>query len=499
MNILQASTLSFVVGALVMILEITAARLVAPLLGSTLYTWSAIMGTVLAGLSAGAYVGGRMIDQNPSLTTLYRACVGSGASVFVLPILAQGVKTLVLHPMPTPLLTLLVTMLLFFIPSGFLGSIQPMILRLSISTTDILGKSYGGLSAFWSIGGIVGALCTGYGLVPFFGTEKIIYGISVVLFMSGWILGRKHVALLGTIVASLCLLMVSPAYGPRVLYAKETPYYLSVVAQANLVHFGESKILFLDMGSHSVVRGTSTAPLYTDITRLFTQALPESSQTLFLGGGAYVMPSDLARTPGTSVTVYELDPEVPSIAKQYFSPDPRINTLIGDARVLLRRDAHQYDLIVGDSFQSFLSIPWHLLTKEFHDEIAEHLTPKGVYAVNIVSAVEGDKSILFRSVVRTLQETFPYLTAYHFGGDAKTQQNIMILASRQSLDEWIELGKDTQILPGKSLVEAYRIKNMPSQDGVMLTDSYAPTDTLLSSMIGGTLRQSILMYQQFTR
>jgi hypothetical protein len=95
--------------------------------------------------------------------------------------------------------------------------------------------------------------------------------------------------------------------------------------------------------------------------------------------------------------------------------------------------------------------------------------------------------------------TFPYLTAYHFGGDAKTQQNIMILASRQSLDEWIELGKDTQILPGKSLVEAYRIKNMPSQDGVMLTDSYAPTDTLLSSMIGGTLRQSILMYQQFTR
>lgn len=63
----QPYAIVFVSSACIMILELTAGRIVAPYVGVSLYTWTSIIGVVLAGISLGNYIGGRLADRAGSL------------------------------------------------------------------------------------------------------------------------------------------------------------------------------------------------------------------------------------------------------------------------------------------------------------------------------------------------------------------------------------------------------------------------------------------------
>ena len=71
-----------------------------------------------------------------------------------------------------------------------------------------------------------------------------------------------------------------------------------------------------------------------------------------------------------------------------------------DARRYVQRTDETYDLIIIDAYYSD-SLPYHLTTQEFLGEVDARLTPGGVVAYNVISAVEGDGSELFRSMYRT--------------------------------------------------------------------------------------------------
>jgi hypothetical protein len=53
-----------------MVLELVAARLIARYLGSSLYTWTAVIGVVLGGITLGNYLGGRVADSYPARRSL---------------------------------------------------------------------------------------------------------------------------------------------------------------------------------------------------------------------------------------------------------------------------------------------------------------------------------------------------------------------------------------------------------------------------------------------
>jgi MFS family permease len=69
----------------VMVLEMVAGRLIARHLGSSLYTWTSVIGVVLAGITIGYYLGGRIADRFDSkkaLSTLF--AIGSAACVITI-------------------------------------------------------------------------------------------------------------------------------------------------------------------------------------------------------------------------------------------------------------------------------------------------------------------------------------------------------------------------------------------------------------------------------
>ena len=60
----------FLSSAGLMVLEIAAGRLLAPYIGVSLYSWTAIIGVVLAGIAFGTWLGGRYADRTASPVTL---------------------------------------------------------------------------------------------------------------------------------------------------------------------------------------------------------------------------------------------------------------------------------------------------------------------------------------------------------------------------------------------------------------------------------------------
>ena len=66
----QPNLIVFISSACIMILELVAGRIVAPYVGVSLYTWTSIIGVVLAGISLGNYLGGLLADRWASLRFL---------------------------------------------------------------------------------------------------------------------------------------------------------------------------------------------------------------------------------------------------------------------------------------------------------------------------------------------------------------------------------------------------------------------------------------------
>ena len=65
-EVIKAIFVVFIASFCTMVIELVAGRIMAPYVGVSLYTWTSIIGVVLAGISIGAYVGGMLADRFPN-------------------------------------------------------------------------------------------------------------------------------------------------------------------------------------------------------------------------------------------------------------------------------------------------------------------------------------------------------------------------------------------------------------------------------------------------
>ena len=75
---LWAIIIVFLVNFCLLVLEIVAGRLMAPIVGVNLYTWTSIIGGILTGISIGNYLGGIIADRWASRSMLATLFVLSG-------------------------------------------------------------------------------------------------------------------------------------------------------------------------------------------------------------------------------------------------------------------------------------------------------------------------------------------------------------------------------------------------------------------------------------
>ena len=180
----------------IMILELVASRLVARDLGSSLYTWTSIIGVVLTGIAVGNYLGGRIADRyhaRRALAVLFGLSSAACVAIVVVNNVVGG--WMWLWRLSWPAHVFIHVSLVFLVPSTLLGTIAPVAAKMALDRGLATGRTIGDIYAWGAAGSIAGTFLAGFYLIAAFGSVTIIWGIGAALlamailyWLSCWVL-----------------------------------------------------------------------------------------------------------------------------------------------------------------------------------------------------------------------------------------------------------------------------------------------------------------------
>src|SRR5512139_2108048 len=125
----KANIIAFISSFCVMVIELIAARIMAPYIGVSLYTWTSIIGVILAGIALGNFAGGRLADKYPHPSVLAAIfLVGSLATIAILPLIKIVSGASWFAGLPIMANFTLRTTCIFFLPAIILSMVSPMVI-----------------------------------------------------------------------------------------------------------------------------------------------------------------------------------------------------------------------------------------------------------------------------------------------------------------------------------------------------------------------------------
>lgn len=438
--------IAFTTGAVIMVIEILGSRILGPYFGTSIVVWSAIIGIVLAAMSLGYYLGGRIVDRFPDHEVLFWVLCLSSLSILLISLFKDAILLLAAWA-GVGAGALIASFSLFSLPSVLLAMVSPCAVRLKMLKVDTSGDTVGSLYAISTIGSIAGTFLAGFYLIPTFQLSHILFSLSFLLLLLALFCTRKPL-LLGFNLLCIALLLgigfffVFPGRTPArsgfqlsCLYEKNSAYYTIRVCDVALGSGKTSRYLILDnilQSSEDPETGELTAE-YQKYFRLDRFFMPRIRRALFLGGGSYSMVRDLLkRNPAARADVVEIDAEVTRAARRYFNlrSDPRLRIFHQDARAYLNRTAEKYDAIYLDAgFASHL--PFHLATQEFFRTAGRALNEDGLFMLNVIGRLER-KDRYLRAVHKTLASVFPAVYVFPVVSDnAEDIQNFVLFAMKK--------------------------------------------------------------------
>ena len=133
----------FVASGCTLVLELVAGRILAPFVGVSIHTWTSIIGVVLAGISLGNYLGGVVADRAGSGRTLGDPPRRRRAGERRRPAAGERSRGARAADYPLVLRIVLLTTLLFFLPSLLLGMVPPVAIKHALGDLGRAGKVVG--------------------------------------------------------------------------------------------------------------------------------------------------------------------------------------------------------------------------------------------------------------------------------------------------------------------------------------------------------------------
>jgi predicted membrane-bound spermidine synthase len=517
----------FLNGMAIMVLEMAGARLLAPELGTSIIVWTSLIGVILAFLSLGYWLGGRLADKvlrtsgnkdrNAALAALSRLLALAAASALLAAALGVYIPAAVRGAVPSLYLaTVFATVALFGIPALLCGMISPYAVRLAITGSDTAGAVIGRLNAIGTVGSIVGTFLGGFVLVSWFSTSAIILGVAAALLGAACLVRLRPVlskVLLGLLILvgiigseSYASWVAEKGFAEGVPITINTPYSSIRVAKGKQGN-RDALLLITDPGSaQSGMFEDDPLELmfeYTHFYGLGTAMNPGAERILMLGGGGYSVPkwllggrSDL-RGDDFTLDVVELDPGMTEVAERYFKTplhDPRMRVFHEDARTFINRaaaavpedEAGPYNLIFADIFNSWYTVPFHVGTVEAARNIHRLLADDGIYVMNIITAINGDNGRLLRSIRNAFLESFDevHIFPVHQKLNGGLIQNVMLLAFKTPRALPDPAKENVPVHIARMLVNRWTSPfPAPENDVPALRDDFAPVERYVMGFI----------------
>jgi spermidine synthase len=493
----------FLSSACGLVLEIVAGRLLAPYVGMSLYTWTAIIAVVLAGFSIGHWIGGRLADARCDAAAgarrvaiaLTLASVSSLAVLVLLRLLSGPLLAAGLAPV---LAIVLLAAALFLLPSLFVGMVSPILTKLAVdASSGRHGEAIGRMYALGAVGAIVGTLATGYVFIAWIGSTGTVLTVAVAYaaLAAAFALAGRATGVVAALFAILGTGFVFAAWRTDALVsscATESDYYCIRIEDFSRQSGRPGAVMVLDHLGHSISDRDEPRLLYSTYLHFLDEyihrRLADRTPSVFvIGGGALTLPRAWAQEEAPpSIVVAEIDPAVTAAARTHMwaRPSPGTEIVHGDGRRILQAlpAASQFDVVFGDAFHD-ISIPAHLVTRQFNQAVRARLKPDGFYAINVIEAGHGARFLA--SLVHTLAQDFPVVEVWLDAADTRSGEriNYVVIASGAPTPGDLFHSRRGIRRSWLRLSVAQLAERADPVGATILTDDFAPVDRLLSHII----------------
>ena len=382
---------------------------------------------------------------------------------------------------------ILISALVCFGPALFLlGMISPVAIKVAAPDLGHVGRSAGAIYAWATVGSILGALATGFLLLPLISVSRICYttGLVLLALAAGRWLGRSRAPALTMILIMAVAGSISTALPAahlsetgRFQIVSERPSYYGTV---RVIEDREYRYLLVDgmcQNAQALTDQKSAMP-YIEVLEIMTYLRPSAKEMLLIGLGG----GDLVRSlhqHGIQTTAVEIDEAVAEAAFQYFGLQRNHLTLaVADGRDYLRRHQKMYDYLVLDAFSGGCP-PSHLFSVEAFNEMKQRLRRGGLLGVNTI--VENIDSPIARDLTATIQSVFSNLMVVATESDSFGLSNLIFFASDESIYVPPEPGHSDDILAEHLHPIPARVIDHTGLTGDVITDDYNRIDLYAAS------------------
>src|SRR5688572_10390283 len=423
--------------------EVLWTRVLSLLFGATAYTFSLILAIFLVGLGIGSSLGAALARnaRNPRVALGWcqvGICLalawGAYSTMASLPYWPINPSLNATDPASRvyKLQLDIVRDLWVMLPGAILwGASFPLALASVAKRGQDSAKLVGGVYAANTVGAIVGAMMTGLVLIAFFGTkvaQQVLIGIAA---LSGLLLLGAE----GTAMASVTVLVVALGAG---LLARTVPQIPGL-----FIAYGRYMATWIGSGNEVIYQGegitasvavtrtpngvlnyhnagkvqASSEPQDMKLQRMLghiTTLVPENpAKVLVIGCGAGVTAGAVSIDPLVKdQTIAEIEPLVPEVVSTHFAEhnfdvvrNPKVRIHLDDARHYLLTTDEKFDAITSDPLDPWVKGAATLYTREFFQEVKEHLNPGGVVTL-FVQLYESNEAAV-KSEIATFLEAFP--------------------------------------------------------------------------------------------
>lgn len=490
--------------------ETSAARLLAPFFGESTLIWANIIGFTLTFLALGYWVGGRVADRYPRSWLLYTATTIAAIWAGLTPLISRPLLSRSLDAFSDLSVgafygSLVGILLILAVPITLLGFVSPYAVRLSVRDVAHTGEASGGIYALGTVGSIAGSFLPTLLLIPWVGTVRsfLILGLLLLIPSVIGLMRLRHVSLAITSVAlGSVMVIASMSYSPasiRPAQAGELVY--ETESQENYIQVtksGDRYMLSLNDGhaTHSVYDPTQKltggpwdyfmlGPLFSGLTG---PAKLDNALLIGLAGGTVA--KQLTEAYGSvPIDGVEIDPEIARVGREYFDMnEPNLNVIIQDGRYTLRTSDKQYDLIGVDAYKQPY-IPFQLTTREFFQEVSDHLTPEGSVVINV-----GRTATDYR-LVDVISSTMKDVFSNVYVIDTERYDNSIVIATK-SPSRMRDFARAVAEQPEGSLVRQVGLASLANGNlrevtkvTTVFTDDHAPVERVVDLIILDAARE----------
>lgn len=448
-------------------LQVVTTRLLVLILGPTTFAFSLVVAIFIIGLAGGAAIGAQLAarSRQPAVGLAMSLLVSVGLALAAAATVDSALLMMASFVARPEIQfgdvivreALLVAGLLLPMTLAF-GAAFPLAVAVASGRDATLTEDLGRIYAVNTIGAILGALSSGFVLVPLLGLHATIRLVAVfvalaaaaIVFTEGRGRARGIALIAGLLVLGAAtwlppwnqLLLSSGGY--KYAPAMRGPGLETALTAGELLSYREGAT-----GTVTVRRLAGTVSLAIDgkvdasnAGDMLTQRLlahvplllhPNPRRAAIIGLGSGVTLGSALTHPLTEAVVLEISQEVVD-ASRFFEnenhralADPRTRLVVGDGRTHLLLSKQQYDVIVSEPSNPWMAGIASLFTREFFEAARARLAPGGVLCqwAHTYDISSDD----LRSIVSTFLSVFPDGSLW-LVGDA----DVLLIGSTEPLD-----------------------------------------------------------------